>query len=299
MKKALITYLVILAGVFGLLSAFDLKGDYVVEKKIWGLYQQQIDIAKDPAVIPDRTFEDIIAEYHNIIDRYPDSRLTPGLYIRLGEIYNLRKDYEAARQVFNKVVNLYPDNKELVAEALFKIGRTHEFEQNWVKASEIYNVIIRDYAQTETAMGIPIYIANYYRSENDFQKTMEAYEVAIRYYKKMASDYEGKKVGLNALRYLSNCYLEQNRWTEAIDTLGQMIEKYSTSGHSTIENVDMTIKTINIVSAYQLRDYDIAISLYQGIIERNPGHPLNSYLEKVINAFNQLREKGIEATDLK
>jgi len=56
----------------------------------------------------------------------------------------------------------------------------------------------------------------------------------------------------------------------------------------------MTIKTINIVSAYQLKDYDVAIQLYQGIIDRNPEFPLRGYLKKVIDAFNQLKEKGVQ-----
>jgi tetratricopeptide (TPR) repeat protein len=114
----------------------------------------------------------------------------------------------------------------------------------------------------------------------------------------MASSHDGTKVGLNALRYMSNCYLEQNRWKEAIETLGTVIEKYSGSGYMTIENADMTIKTINVVSAYQLRDYNVAIGLYQRIIERNPNHRFRGYLEKVIDAFHQLREKGVNAKDL-
>ncbi|MCK5014297.1 MAG: tetratricopeptide repeat protein [Candidatus Omnitrophica bacterium] len=299
MKKALVIYLSILVGLFAVLFVLGHKGDYTVERKAWKLYQKHIDIAKDPVVIPDRTFEDVIAEYEKIISQHPDSRLTPGLHIRLGEVYALKKDYAQARKIFNDIIKLHPENQELSAEAMFKIGQTHEFERNWVEANKVYNVIIREYSKTDTAMRVPIYIANYYRNENDFQRTMEAYEVAVRYYKKMASDHDNTRVGLNATRYLSNCYLEQNRWAEAVETLGVVIEKYVDSGYLTIENADMTIKTINIVSAYQLQDYDIAIKLYQGIIDRNPGHRLNGYLEKVIDAFHQLRGKGVEASDLK
>ncbi|MCK5082391.1 MAG: tetratricopeptide repeat protein [Candidatus Omnitrophica bacterium] len=299
MKKALIIYASILIGVFVLFSVLDLKGDYTVERRMWGLFQQQLDIAKDPTVIPERAFEDITNEYKKIIAEYPDSTLTPGIHLQLGEIYTLKKDFVSARKVLNEIIGLYPDNRELSAEAMFKIGKTYEFEENWVKASKTYNKIILKYSETDTAMGVPIYIANYYKGQNDFQGTMDAYEVAIRYYKKMASDHDGTKVGLNALRFLSNCYLEQNRWIEAIDTLGAVIEKYASSGYLTDENADMTVKTINVVSAYQLQDYDIAIGLYRGIIDRNPGHRFRGYLEKMIGAFDQLREKGIDAPDLK
>ncbi len=298
MKKALIIYLALLFGLFVVLFALDRKGDYIVEKKTWELYRKHIDIAKDPVVIPDRAFEDIIAGYTNIISQYPDSRLAPELHIRLGGVYMLRKDYEAARKSFHEVITLYPDNKELSAQAMFKVGETYELDDNWVKASQTYTSIIKDYPETDTALSVPIYIATYYRGRNNFQKTMEAYEIAIRYYKRTAADYEDTKMGLSALRYLSNCYLEQNRWNEAIDTLGAILEKYASSGHMAVKDLDMAIKTINIISAYELKDYDIAVSLYQGIIDRQPGRPLNTYLEKVIDAFKQLREKGIEAADL-
>ncbi len=299
MKKILIIFVSVLAGLFIGLFLLGQRGDYTVEKKVWRLHQEYVDIAKDPAVIPDRTFDDVIAAYEKIISQYPDSNLTPGLYIRLGEIYALRKDYEKAREVLGKIVQLYPDNRELCADAIFKTGKTYELAENWVKASQIYTGIIKTYPETDTALGVPVYIAGYYRKQNDFQKTMEAYEIAIGYYNRTASEYAGEKAGLTALRLLSNCYLEQNRWQESINTLGRILEKYSTSGFLEANDVDMTIKTINIMSAYQLKDYNVAIALYQGIIDRNPELPLSSYLQKVIDAFNQLREKGVEPADLK
>ena len=101
------------------------------------------------------------------------------------------------------------------------------------------------------------------------------------------------------MRHLSNCYLDQNRWAEAISTLGSTLEKYSTSDYLTVKDVDLIIKTINITAAYKLKDYDVAIRLYQEIIARNPGHPLINYLHKVIDAFNQLKEKGVQVSDRK
>jgi len=96
MKKILSIYLIILAGVFVLLSVLGTKSDIVVEKKIWQLTQQHIDIAKDPNVIPDRSFDQVINGYRDIIENNPNSRLIPGLHIRVGEMYILRKDYEGA-----------------------------------------------------------------------------------------------------------------------------------------------------------------------------------------------------------
>ncbi len=299
MKKAFISYLVILIGVFVFFSFSDLNGEYVIERKLWKIQHQLIDIAKDPQAVPDFKFDEVANQYQKIIDKYPDSRLIRNVYISLGRLYLLKKDYATAREKFYLIIEKYPDNKELSAEALLFVGKTYEVEGDWPQAYKIYQDIINNYPVTMTGLSVPIYIANYYKRQNDFQNTMNAYEKAVVHYKKIASDNSGTQAGSKALGYLSNCYMEQNRWNEAIDTLGLILEKYAASGHLTAKNVDMTIKTINIVSAYQLKDYDVAIRLYQGIIDRNPKHPLRAYLEKNIDAFNQLKEKGVQVSGQK
>jgi len=297
MKRVVVIYLIILLGLFGIFLALDQKSDYIVEKKIWKVYKSQIEVAKDPNVVPVRNFERVIDEYRSIIAKYPDSRLTPALHVRIGEIYALRKNYEEARTIFLGLYKLYPDNKELLAEAMFQAGKTYEVVDNWPEAYKVYESVIEKFALTDMGLSTPIYVANYYRNQNDFQGSMGAYEIAINHYKGIASAYENRSVGMRAMRHLANCYLDQNRWIEAIDTLGTTIEKYSTSNHLTVKDVDMIIKTINITAAYQLKDYDIAISLYQGIIARNTGHPLNSYLTRVIDAFDQLKERGVDVSE--
>lgn len=299
MKKTLISYLIILIGVFVLFSFLDYNGEYVIEQKLWKIQRQFIDIAKDPEAVPDFKFDEVAGQYQKVIDKYPDSRLIRNVHFALGRLYLVKKDYVTAREKFHLVAEKYSDNKELSAEALLFVGKAYEVEGNWPQADKTYQSVIDNYPMTMTGLGVPIYVANYYKRKNDFQNTMNAYEKAVIHYRKMASDHDGTKVGLKAMGYLSNCFLEQSRWNEAIETLGLIIEKYSTTGHLTPKNVNLTIKTINIVSAYQLKDYDIAIRMYQGIIDRNPELPFRAYLEKVIDAFNQLKEKGVRILERK
>lgn len=299
MKRILSIYAVVLLGIFVILSLSDQKSDYIIEKKIWKIYQQQLDIAKDPAVIPSRSFEKVINGYKNIIAKYPKSHLIPGLYIRVGEMHMLKKDYEGARTVFYELIKAYPDNKEIVAEALLKVGGTYEATGNWPEAYEVYQTVIQEHTLTDVGLTMPIHIANYYKNQNDFQATMSAYEFAIRHYSSIASTHDNTKAGLSATRHLANSYLDQNRWAEAISALGSILEKYTTSDYLTVKDVDMVIKTINITAAYQLKDYDVAISLYEKIIARNPKHPLKDYLNRVIDAFNQLKEKGVQILERK
>lgn len=297
MKKILLIYILILAGLGVLFSVLDQSSEYIIEKKVWQVNKQKMDIAKDPIAVPDQKYELVIRQYRDLMARYPDSRLTPGLYNSIGEIYGLKKDFVMARAIFAEIQVRYPDNRELKASALFETGRTYEVEGNWVKANEIYQNIIEEYPLTEVGLNVPLYIANFYRKQNDYQGTVGAYEVAIRLYSTIARVHEGTRHGLKALRNLASCYLEQKRWDEAIKELGTVLEKYATTDYLTPQSAEITVKTINITAGYKLKNYDAAIKLYEGILERNPGHPLEAYLNKVISAFNQLKEMNYHVAD--
>ena len=293
MKKALISYLVILIGLFVLLSVLDSGGEYAAEKKVWKIQRRFSEIAKDPGSVPDLKYDEVIGELRETVNEYPDSRLVPDLYVFLGRLYAMKKDYAAAREQFRTIIRKYPDDKDASANALFSVGKTYEAGDNWTKAYGTYKSILEKYPETNVALGVPLYIARYHKGKGEAQSAVLAYDLAENYYKKIASENSGKPLGFNALRYLSNCYLEQDRWNEAIDTLGSILETYAPLGHLTVKSADMMIKTINIVSSYQLKDYNVAIRLYQGILDRNPEHPMRDYLEKIIDAFNQLKEKGV------
>jgi TolA-binding protein len=297
MKKLIIAYLCVLLTIFFIFSALDRKGDCVIEKKIWKLYQQQVEISKDPIAVPEKVYRDLIVKYQEVINQYPQSHLIPKLYINLGEIYILKKDYVMARQIFQRIIEQYPQNKNLVAETSFHIGKTYEMAQNWTEAKNIYGSLLKDYPLTDVGLNMPLYIINYHKVRDDDVQLRGAYQFAVNHYANIASDYDNTGIGMTALRHLSNCYLDQGRWNEAIGVLGNIIEKYAATEHLTIKNTDMIIKAINMVAAYRLKDYDVAIQLYQGIIQRNPQHPLKGYLTKVIDAFNQLKAKGIQVSD--
>ena len=91
MKKYLLIYSLILVAVYVLLSALGRDSNYIIERKIWKIYQEQKDIARDPAVIPDNVFERVIHEYKQIIEKYSYSSHAPDLYIRLGEVHAHRR----------------------------------------------------------------------------------------------------------------------------------------------------------------------------------------------------------------
>ena len=296
MKKLLFIYIGILTGVFVLFSLLSLNSDYAIEQMAWKVQKEYMDILKDPKVIPEQTFDEVVNGYQKIIKRYPDSRLTQGIRMLLGHVYYLKKDYETSRTKFNEVIKLYPDNKELQAEALGAVGRTYEAQDNWPGARKTYDRIVANYTLTRTGLGIPIYIANHYKEINDYQKTMDAYDRAITHYNTLVAQNPGSGVEYTALRYLSNCYLDQKRWREAVETLGKIADKYGRPEYMNIRTLDTIVKTINTVSVYQLKDYDLPLHIYQDIIKKTPNHPLGGYFQKMIEALSTLKAKSVQVS---
>lgn len=296
MKKVILIYVGILVGVFVLFSLLSINSDYAIEQMAWKVQKEYMDILKDPKVIPEQTFDDVIKGYQKIITRYPDSGLTQGIRMLVAHVYYLKKDYETSRTKFNEVVDLYPDNKELQAEALGAVGRTYEAQDNWPGARKVYDRIMAEYTLTRTGLGIPIYIANHYKEANDYQKTMDAYERAITHYNTLTAQNPDSAVEYNALRYLSNCYLEQKRWKDAVEALGRIATKYGRPEYMNIRTLDTILKTVNTVSVYQLKDYELPLSIYQGIINENPDHPLKGYFAKMIDALTTLKAKGVQVS---
>ena len=296
MKKAILIYIGILVGIFVLFSLLGRNSDYAVEQMAWKVQREYIDILKDPKVVPEQTFNKVIRDYQKIIEQYPDSKLTPVIRMLVGNVYHVKKDYETSREKFNEIIKLYPQNRELQAQALSAIGRTYEAQDNWPGARKVYDRIVADYALTLTGLGVPIYIANHYKTQNDYQKTMDAYDRAITHYNTLAAQNPDSPAEYNSLRYLSNCYLDQKRWREAVEVLGKITDKYGHPEHMNIRTLDIILKTINTVSVYQLKDYELPPRIYQDIITKDPDHPWKDYFQKMIDTLSTLKAKSVQVS---
>ena len=287
-------YIGILTGVFVLFSLLGINSDYAVEQMAWKVQREYLDILKDPKIVPGQTFDKVIKDYQKIIERYPNSKLTPGIRMLVGNVYHVKKDYETSREKFNEIIKLYPQNKELQAQAHSAIGRTYEAQDNWPGARKVYDRIVADYALTRTGLGVPIHIANHYKAQNDYQKAMDAYDRAIAHYNTLAAQNPDSPAEYSSLRYLGNCYLDQKRWREAVEVFGKVTDKYGRPEHMNIRTLDTILKTINTVSVYQLKNYEFPLQIYQDIIAKNPNHPWKSYFQKMIDTLSTLKAKSVQ-----
>ncbi len=290
MKKNWFVYFGIFIGILFIFLSWGLKSDFMVEKNVAKVYSRFENLAKDTTGVPGQTYESIIKDYYTILKQHPKSPATQTVPLLIGKVYILQKDYETARRVLEQVAVKQADNPELAAEAVSMIAKTYELEDHWPKAKATYERIIKDYALTGVGLSTPVYVANYYQGKNDFNETMEAYNQAIDFYRQVAEAHSNSTIEFDALRFLANCYFAQNRWLEGVQTLGQILMKYPSSNHLTIQRANLIIKTINAAAITQLKDPDVAIHIYQKFMDAYPEHPMNKALVSVIESLNNAKE---------
>ncbi len=292
MKKTLLSFIGVLVGLFFILTVLDLKGDYAVEEIIWNANKRLSEAARNPEVVPDKVFVQIADQYQKVISNYPKSKHAPIAHIFLGRVNLAKKDYETARQKFNVLFEKFPENKGICAEALSAIGSSYELQNNWPEALKVYERLKSNYPTTDLGLSVPLYIANHYAKNNQASDAQGAFSAAIAYYNKMAADNAETAVGLKSFQLLSNCYLAQKKWTDAVNVMGRILLKYPSPNVS----VPM-VKAVNAIVLTQIRDFDIAIQLYREFIDQNPESPLNKTLSEMIKAFEDLKTKNVKVTE--
>lgn len=291
MKKTLLSLIGILIGLFVILSLLDFRGEYVVEEKIWNANKRLSEAARNPEVVPDKVFQQIADDYQKVITNFPESKLVPMAHIFLGRVNLAKKDYETARQKFRVVFEKFPDNKVICAEAAAAIGSSYELQNNWSEALKVYEKLKSDYPVTDLGLNVPLYIASFYAKNGQLVNAQSAYSDAVVYYSQMAADHSDSLVGLKSLQLLSNCYVAQKKWSDAVNVMGKIIMKY------TAPNVVIPMsKTINAIVLTQIGNYDMAILIYQDFIAKNPDSRLNKPLTEIINAFKDLKTKNVKVT---
>lgn len=289
-EKYVLRYLAVLAGIFIVLSLFDINGDYVVERKLWKINRKYANVIKDYKTASVQVMDRVTAEYEKVIRDHGRSKAIPGVYIVLSRIYLLKGDLAKAREVSQELLKRYPDYRELCAEAVSLIAKSYEAENDWPKAYELYQKLVAEYPLTNVGVATPVYVANYYQGLNDFKNTMSSYAQAVEFYRKLIRENPDSRIEFESLRYLANCYVAQNRWDEAVQALKQVLLKYPSEKYLNAQRAELIITTINTIVATQIKDYGVAIAVYEEFIDKHPKHPLAKTLAALIVRFKELQD---------
>ncbi len=289
MKKIIYAYIVILISVFAILSFLDINGEYPAEKAMWKINQQFKTIIADPKAAPPATYKQVTDEYKRFIERFPNSQLVPLAHLFLGRISMVREDYKGAREKFESIVNNYSKENPVGLEALSEIVRSYTLEKDPVNILKTYHRIEQDYPLSGLGLHVPILIAKFHMDQKNTEQAKVALASAIDYYRKMINQYPKSLVEYNSLRLLATCYMAKKRWSDAVNTFGDLLIKYPDP-----RNTGNIVKAINTVSIKNMGNFDLPISIYEKFIKTYPDHPFNEPLTEVIEKIKELKKQNVD-----
>ncbi len=293
MKKIIIILLIILILVFAGLTFLD-QGRYAMEKKLWWAQKQYEQIARDPKAAPDQNYEDLVNQYRKIANQFPSAALTRKVYIKIGKVYLLKKDYVKARAAFQESMTRYPDDSVLHSEALMHMGSSFEIEAKYDEAKRIYQQIIEQYPLTDIGMSMPMYLITLNSKIGRPADAEKASLEALSFYEAISKKDPETKYAFAAQRMLAAVYFARGDTQKGVNILGQMLTKYADKNElMTPQQIVLIVKTINTMSVANLKDYDTPIAIYQDFLNQNPRHQYGMYLQQTINGLKELKEKNV------
>lgn len=95
-----------------------------------------------------KDYDNAISSYNSVISQYPDSKYAVYSYFRVGDIYNLKKDYTNAFDTYKKASELKTANNNQKAAALYSMGVVRKVENNNQEAMKYFNDVIAKYPNT-------------------------------------------------------------------------------------------------------------------------------------------------------
>lgn len=293
MKKAIFAFIVILVGVFVMFTMLDRDSNFVAERDLWRINNQFAKAARDPQIVPDSTFREIVANYQAFIAKYPGSKLSRVAHILIGRVYMVKGDFGKGREKYEEVAKIYADDPKIAVEAVADIGRTYAMENNAQGVIQNYERMIRDYPLTQHGMQAPILLTRLYASRGDQQRAQEAYAKGVEHYKKLIKEYPGGSTEFNSLRSLGALYLAGGEKRRAIETLGKVIINFPDQQYLNSRRVSTIVRTINTVAIVQLKDYDYPVTIYEEFIKAHPRHPYVPRFEQMIESIKLLKESKV------
>lgn len=236
-----------------------------------------------PELVPEITFDQLIGRYNLFIKDYSYSQLVPLAQIYIGKVNIARKDYQAARTIFENMITAYPGNKEIGAQAVAGIGSSYILEEDYENAIRTYDRITKEYPLTELGLKAPLLKMRYYLQKNTGAEAKQrAYQEAIGYYDHLISDNKGTRMEYQVLKMKASVYLEIEMYREAVHVFGEILVSFASSPYLSSERIGNLVKTINTIAMTQLKDVDLPISIYSKFIELHPDHPYSKILSSMI-----------------
>ena len=158
--------------------------------------------------------------------RSTSGALTPYALFRAGKIYERElKDYEQAIAVYRQLIEAHPQSL-WAAEAVYRTGVVYaEHLNDTEKAIESYQTLIADYPSSSQTMMAHFQLGEMYRSLDQYDAAVEAYQTTIAYPKQaqyLAQGYKDSFADQAQFR-IGRVHYENQRYDDAFATFQEFI----------------------------------------------------------------------------
>jgi|GEM_PF-1197215 len=284
MKKAFSLFLILLLGVYGVLSYLGSKSGaantYGIERRFWRAKALSQKIVVNSDSTPPSLFEESRKRFEEIIKDYPNHHaLIKESNLSIAGLLIYEKKYQEARNFLNKVQKEYPKDKAFGARSQFLLGFSSEREGNWEAALKEYRVLRDRYPESQVGLEIPLYIARH-DLKTDTQKGSESYEAAADYYRRLIQGNPKTPLQFLAFNYLLGGYEEQKKWDKALEVLRELVMTYPRMSRNYFLRID--------AYGLRLKQPEKAIAIYKSLIQSYPDHQDAALFKKRIERLKAI-----------
>ncbi len=272
--------------VFFLCLSFIASGcsqSYSGERFFWKAQKVSASVLKDPAKATPEQYSKAIDAYGKVIAKLPGTEWAGKAQLSIGTLYQYQKKYSKAREKYALVLQDYHRFQLLCVSARMAVGKSYEAEKRWDDAVKAYRELTDYHSWTLQGLQAPLYVAAVYEKRKEQAQALRSYESAISWYKKLILNAPSKDLEASAKAYLAVTYQQLRRWSEAAETLEQIVDS---------KGVDRAFILMNLGHIYQknLGNPKKAEEVLSKLIREFPRHPYAKI------ARNQLEKIKIENT---
>jgi len=204
--------------------------------------------------------------YREFISSHPDDRQLGSAYLGLGfSLFELRMFAESRKAVGN-IEKLSQANQQTVLEANYLIALCYDNEGRWELSKGQLDYIQGSFPGTDKAFEAALYIANRYRSRGQTELAQKAYDDAEKYISRYVDQTGASSVSVSrAMGYLVRCYIEQEDYDRATQTLMQLYQSFP-------QLPEGRFAPLKLADLYENVIYDTARVLYwlRAFVDSNP-----------------------------
>lgn len=259
--------------------------DYIVKNNTenvdYAMYQQAMIYG-----LQSKPF-DKIATLESLIEKYKNSGIKPNAYLELANTYNDIKQYDKANNVYESIINEYPDETDLVNKALLKMGLISYNKGDIPTAIEKYKKVVENNPDAEkkkealtaleeiyvndkkspdeyiqyikTVPGVQVEglykdSLNFVTAKLNFEE--DSIDSAINSFNTYLEKYDAGYYSLDAHYYRAESYLRKKEFSKALKDLEYIIKQGYNNYYET------ALYKAAIISFNRLKNYSKALNYY-------------------------------------